>query len=504
MRTFVCSVAVVLVLAFTTCKTTEDLSELTEGTAREALTELAAADSIYLALRDALGMPAAAEAALAHLQGYAGAETAGISPDSSVWVVFRNGLAACVFEPPLGVLAAKPPEPHTGTLRVAGGGEVVAKSVAVLPFTSEFGSASEEAAIGKLDTCFGGSKPATEVLRDAQVTVSAVQQVLISGPGVLFWSGHGALMPNSDFGGLMTCLVLGENYPTAAMARQVIQNYNQRMGSNSRELVIVAHKGRHFLAITPSFVYLNAQFDYMEGLGVNADKSLAYICACFSAFQCEDPIRQAFTSCGVDAYLGWDWAVSVGFAQEKQRDFFARATDTCSISQAFSVLGSLTDPTAFFGRSATLQRLGDADADVMIRAQMRFEHGGKQHGYAVAVAVSGQTSVTCVAGDPLQESKYTVVVNFPGSGPGLWNCTTDDDAEIVVTDIAAGRYYFVGKDLKGVSGTIAAERYDGSAVSGRFSGILGWWQPPHDPGSDPPDATFEVQNGVFKQTGMRF
>ncbi len=53
MRTFVCSVAVALVLAFTTCTTTEDLSELTEGTAREALTELAAADSIYLALRDA-------------------------------------------------------------------------------------------------------------------------------------------------------------------------------------------------------------------------------------------------------------------------------------------------------------------------------------------------------------------------------------------------------------------------------------------------------------------
>jgi len=70
-------------------------------------------------------------------------------------------------------------------------------------------------------------------------------------------------------------------------------------------------------------------------------------------------------------------------------------------------------------------------------------------------------------------------------------------------DISAARYYYVGKDLKGVNGTIDAERYDGSALSGRFSGTLGWWQPPHDPHEDPPDATFEVEDGFFKQTGMR-
>jgi len=503
MRPFVGLSAILLVLVFTTCETTTDLSELTEGSAREALTELAHADSIYLALRGAQGMPAAAQAALAHLQSYEGTEAAGISPDSSVWVFFRNGLAACVYEPPLEGLAAKLPDSVSAPVHVADGGEVIARSVAVLPCVAEFGSGAEEQSIGKLDTCFGGPQPATEVFRNAEVTVSAVKEILIAGPGVLFWFGHGVLMRDSLIGGLMTCLMLGENYPTVEMARQAVQNYAAQLKAGNRELVIVAHKGRHYLAITPDFVWANAQFDYMEGLGTNATKSLAFVCACFSALQCDDPISLAFESGGVDAYVGWDWIVSAGFARGKHGDFFSRATDTFSISQAFGMLGGLTDPTSFAGRSATLNLLGGNDPDAMIRAQMRFKHGGDLHGYAVGVTAHEVTSVACFAGDPLQQPKYAVTVNFPGNGPGSWNCTTDDDAEILVTDIAAARYYYVGKDLKGVNGTIDAERYDGSALSGRFSGTLGWWQPPHDPHEDPPDATFELEDGFFKQTGMR-
>jgi hypothetical protein len=504
MRSSIRLLAIALVLAFTTCTTTEDLSELTEGTARKALTELAAADSIYLALRDSQGMPAAAEAALTYLQSYEGTEMAGVSPDSSVWVLFRNGLEAFVYEPPLEGLAAMPPEPAPEPVRTGGGGEAVARVVAVLPFAWEFGSEAEEATIGMLDTCFGGTEPATEVYRDAQVTVSAVEEILSAGPGVLFWVGHGGMATDPSTGTQMSCLLLGESYPTAEMASRVARNYAGRLKPGGCQLVIGEHKGRHFLAITPYFVYAYARFDYMEGLGVNTTKSLAFICACHSAGQCPDPITAAFEACGVDACLGWDWSVSVDFARSTHRDLFAHATDTCSISQAFGALTSVTDPSVFAGKNATLRLSGEADADVMIRAQMKFKHGGDVHGYSVGVTAHDGTSIACVAGDPLQEPKYSVVVNFPGSGPGSWNCAGDEDAEMVVTEITSARSYFVSKGLKGVSGTITAERYDGSTLSGRFSGTLGWWQPPHDPHDVPPDAEFEIQDGVFKQTGIRY
>jgi hypothetical protein len=66
-----------------------------------------------------------------------------------------------------------------------------------------------------------------------------------------------------------------------------------------------------------------------------------------------------------------------------------------------------------------------------------------------------------------------------------------------------GKLYIVQKSYVGVSGSIEVDRYDDKVISGRFSGTLGHWTAGQNPEEDPPSETIEVQNGVFKHSGLR-
>lgn len=479
-----------------------DWSEFSEQTVAGSLDALLRADSIYLSTMETQGVGAAAEAARTFLEGEEAVAQLSIPEDSSVTVLFANGLLGVISEPDLGtrdsLVTHVPPETPA---RVAAGGEVIASAVILTPFAHEFGAVAEDWVAGKLDTCFGGPDSVAQRISDEAVTVDKIGQVLAAGPGVLLWSGHGVLLDRDAMSGDdWVALVTGETHSSSQMAHRIIDKYagGARASGEARELIVVATKRKIYLAVTPRYVRNHGNFDYMEGMGTNATKSLVYICCCHSGLESGDMPR-AFWEVGVDAYLGWSKQVKSLFAAQRQLYFFYNATDTCTVREAYYGIGQVTDPW----KGAQLLHYS-ADS-VMIRSQMRFEKDGTSlRGYSIGVALAGGvTTVNCFAGQPKQQPEYGITVHFPDTGPGSWNCLSTEDAEILVTDFRSGKYFIVKKDLVGVAGTIEAARYDDCVVSGTFSGTLGYWTMGQNPEEDPPSETFEIQNGFFKHVGLR-
>jgi hypothetical protein len=480
----------------------DDWSEFTEETVKGSLDALAAADSVYRAVMTSQGVPAAAELARARLDAHASVAAVGIARDSSVTAFFANGLVGTICELDRGTRDSLDTAPLTqGTVHSAAG-EVIASAVVLTPFAHAWGTVAEDMVADLLDTCFGGLGGATERVSDAAVSVDKVREVLTAGPGVLLWSSHGALIFKDtvnwdDWVALLT----GESYGSEAMAQRIVNNYSggARASGGDRELVVAMVEGRPYLAVTPKFVTKYGNFNYMEGMGHNATKSIVYACCCHSGLT-TGGLPAAFQLAGADIYLGWSREVKALFAAQRQVLFFRNATDTCTATQAYYGIGNVTDP--WHGA----QLLCYPFDTVMIRSQMRFSKDGTPlHGYSVGVALaSGVTTVNCFASPPFQEPQYGVTVHFPGAGPGSWNCTAQEDAEIFVFDYTqGGKWYVVQKDFVGVSGSIEAARYDADVTSGRFSGTLGHWTTSQDPEKDPPDETIEIQNGIFKYTGLR-
>ncbi len=480
----------------------DDWSEFTEETVKGSLDALAAADSVYRAVMTSQGVPAAAESARAWLDAHASVAAVGITRDSSVTAFFKNGLVGTICELDRGTRDSLDTTPLTqGTVHSAAG-EVIASAVVLTPFAHAWGTVAEDMVADLLDTCFGGLGGATERVSDAAVSVDKVREVLTAGPGVLLWSSHGALafkdeVNSEDWSVLLT----GESYGSEAMAQRIVNNYagGARAAGGDRELVVAMVKGKPYLAVTPKFVEQYGNFNYMEGMGYNATKSIVYACCCHSGLQ-TGGMATAFRDAGADIYLGWSKETKALFAAQRQVLFFRNATDTCTASQAYYGIGNVTDPWH------SAQLLCYAFDTVMIRSQMRFSKDGTPlHGYSVGVALaSGVTTVNCFASPPLQEPQYGVTVHFPGTGPGSWDCLSAEDAEIYITDFSqSGKWFAVKKDLVGVSGTIDVARYDGDIISGSFSGTLGHWTEGQNPEEDPPSETIEIQNGVFKHVGLR-
>ena len=97
-----------------------------------------------------------------------------------------------------------------------------------------------------------------------------------------------------------------------------------------------------------------------------------------------------------------------------------------------------------------------------------------------------------------------VQLSFPESGPGSFNCVTNENAIIAVLQMSTGKFFTVEEGLTGVNGTITVKRNSDDLLSGEFSGILGYWGPGLDPSKDPPSETMSIENGFFKHTGLRF
>lgn len=484
----------------------DDWSEFTEATIKGSLTALASAESLYIDIANTSGIDSACAAAVRFLIEQPGVDSAGIEEDSTVWAEFTNGMSGSIVETTWGKDGESLfylPRPET-PVRSQGGGEATPSCVILVPFSTELPGTNPGPITNWLDTVFGGPSPATEVVKDAAVTVDKVKEVLRTGTGMLIWAGHGFLR-NASLGSTdkVCALMTGESYSEAERAAGVIKTkYGDQFTLGSRVLTVVSHRGLWYLAILPGFVTAHGNFDVLEGFGVNQCKSLAYISCCYSL----RGMREAFMGKGVDVYWGWTWAADDSFAGEMDREMFRLLTDTCTAGEATEATrGSMgyNSPSFYRGRRARFYMAGDSA--VMVRARMDFDRDGSpQHGYSVAIMMtSGVTTVNCFASQPFQEPQYGVTVHFPGAGPGSWNCNTDDDALIGVTAIASGKLYLVQKDYVGVNGTVEVDRYDDKVVSGRFSGKLGWWSIGQKPDEDPPSETMEIQNGIFKHAGLR-
>lgn len=501
---FAAPLAVALILTGSGCDSLgqgpDDWTEFNEETVKGSLDALAAADSVYQRVVAARGADAAAESTRAFLLAHESVAAAGSPAATSVTAFFANGLVGSVYGFERGQRDSlfAPPTPEQ-LARIAGG-EAIASAVVLTPFAHDWGTVSEDKVIGFLDTCFGGPEPATEHFTDGAVDVEKVKEVLQAGPGVLLWSSHGDLLfvdtiSWDDWSVLLT----GESYPSQGMAERIVRNYSggARQAGADRELVVVTIKGRHYLAVTPKFVSSYGNFDYMEGMGHNATKSLVYACCCYSAYPF-GKLQDAFFAVGADAYLGWTLPVMVDFGAVKHYSFFKQAADTCTVHEAYNTLGNVTDPKT--GAELKLY-IGDS---VTIRSQMRMKKDGSElRGYSVGVHEGSPTSIACFAGDDIRNILYGVSVNIPGPQAGSYNCLTDEDAELVFTDLYSGKLYTVKKDYVGVDGTIDVQAYNETRVSGTFSGKLGHWTLGQNPDEEPPAETIGIQNGFFKHIGIR-
>ena len=484
-----------------TCSTVpDDWSEFTEQTVKGSLDALVAADSVYQRVFAALGADAASESTRVFLLAHEAVVAAGSPASTSVTAFFANGLVGSVFGADRGPRDSLFAAPKLEELTGFADGEAIASAVVLTPFAHDWGTVSEDKVIGFLDTCFGGPEPATEHFTNAEVDVDKVKEILQAGPGVLLWSSHGDIVFVDQINWEeWSVLLTGESYPSQGMAERIVRDYagGARQTGADRELVVVTIKGRHFLAVTPKFVTSYGNFDYMEGMGHNATKSLVYACCCYSGLSTGKMV-DAFFAAGADVYLGWSDAVKVNFAAVKHYSFFKQASDTCTVHEAYNTLGNVVDPW----RSAQLT-LYIADS-MMIRSQMRMKKDGSDlRGYSVGVHEGSPTSIACFTGDDIRTIQYGVSVNIPGPQAGSYNCLTDKDAELVFTDLYSGKGYIVQKDYVGVSGTIDVQGYTGDRVSGTFSGTLGYWTIGQDPEEDPPAETVELQNGFFKHMGVR-
>jgi hypothetical protein len=477
-----------------------DWSEFTEQTVKGSLDALAAADSVYQRVYAAQGADAAAESTRVFLLAHEAVAAARSPASTSVTAFFANGLVGSVFGFDRGLRDSLFAAPQPEKLPGFADGEAIASAVVLTPFAHDWGTVSEDKVIGFLDTCFGGPDSATEHFTDAAVNVDKVKEILQAGPGVLLWSSHGDLVfidtINWDD---WSVLLTGESYPSQQMAERIVRDHSggARQTGADRELVVVSIKGRPYLAVTPKFVSTYGNFDYMEGMGHNATKSVVYACCCFSAYP-NGKLVSAFGSCGVDAFLGWTDAVGVNFAAVKHYSFFKQAADTCTIHEAYNTLGNVVDPKT--GAELNLYILDS----MMIRSQLRMKKDGSDlRGYSVGVHEGSPTSIACFTGDDIRTIQYGVSVNIPGPQAGSYNCQTDEDAELLFTDLYAAKAYIAKKKYVGVNGTIDVQGYTADRVSGTFSGTLGYWTPGQNPEEDPPSETIELQNGFFKHMGLR-
>lgn len=476
-----------------------------QDTLIETIETLGEADSIYQSVYDSQGRAAAVDSTIAFLNSQALVSSAGMSPDSSVYVFYENGLLGCVYNPDLDTTALSIPESGLEKQvehHIPSGGEATPMAVILLPFAHQFGSESELYVKTLLDYCFGGSIPETQVYMNGAVNVPLIKDWLKAGPGVLFWSGHGARAPiEPGLNEYWTTLVTGESYGSKAMAEKVRDIYEQEAFFQGvmREIIIASHKSRFYLAVTPAFVSNNANFDVISGVNQNCNKSLVFACCCSSA---DVDLADAFLNGGADAYLGWSKTVHTNFASNIHTSFFMlAATDTCTIKEAYELVRYNVDP-----KSSAELVLDISDPLMMIRAQMNMAKDGTDlHGYSVGVTVNSHNGVTTVGcwTEPGLAGVCNVNVSFPGTGPRSFNCTIDEDAVITLMDASAGKMYMLQAGLVGVEGNINVKTYSSDMLYGTFSGTLGYWEQGQNPSEDPPSETVNIQNGFIKHTGLR-
>ncbi len=493
-----------LVVGFTlTCKKTINWDELNPSTIEENLALLANAEQIYLNRLNAGDISAAAREAQTILQDAPGVTAVIISPDSTVWAYFSNGLIAGICENTSGTNGnhtRKNPSPLTEQPTGIAGGAVGTGPQILVPFADELpGTAISAAAIMRKCQQFY-MLHGVRLTQNSEVTIQKVKSLLDDARSLLFWSGHGTLVSPAPGDAPVAGLLTGRGYNRREMANLIAGDFRNylRNGQNQALLAFSIHDATFYPVILPAFISQYGRFENSEP----GWKTMVYISACFSAYQANPQLEQAFRNAGVDLFAGYDWAVTDDFSSELDTTFLGAMIDSCLAPEALAQLPAVTDPSELFGRHAAFRISGDTL--VMLRHILDARCDGIQLRSAMVAATGGARANIQAAVTAPDESEPTaqITVGFPGA-PGQYDIQFTDDALLCFFDNRNARVYWAVSGYIGVGGTIAIDRYNSELVSGRFSGVLGYWTPGMNPQTDPPTATINLTDGAIKHTGWR-
>lgn len=511
-RTALVAILGVATCVLLTCHTgPTDWTAFNRNTVEQNLATLDSATTIYQS-HLAAGDTDAAQQAWTFLLSQPGVDTASISPDSTVWAFFSDGLLAGLGDFLAGVSDSARSEPAPiQEVKAQVGGELASVVHYILPFDLELPGtkASADAIKARLKEDLNWDQ--SETFLGGQVTIGLARSQIESGSSVLFWSGHGTLVPPAPGADVVPALLLGAKYNRKAAAEEAVTGsagYLNPGPGKPRLAVIFEYAKNHTfgIEILPAFIRAYGNFDKFEDLpNYNHDKTIVYLSCCFSAYGGPSGSNRemflAFQDAGADVVCGWTWAVSDDFAQDKDETFFREMGDTCFPYEAKALMGNLTDPNGHYGGHAIFKVVGDSY--VMLRTVMQGEKDGTllrapQPG---ASGTSEQTSVSSLlhakgGTDPVGQ----IVVTYPHASPGQFDCETDEYAVITWSDFASSKAYFVAKGCKGVSGSINIGRSESDIIIGSFSGELGYWGT-NPPGDSQPTEVVSFANGIMKYTG---
>ncbi|MEO0085144.1 MAG: hypothetical protein ABIK37_00785 [candidate division WOR-3 bacterium] len=495
------AVVAVAVLAIS-CQTPLDWTALDERTVEQNLAALATAEDAYLSKLAASSVSAAAESALLNLLCQPGVDTATISPDSTVWAIFENGLVAGICEQTFATAAGgrQPVRNLTPAMVIQSGGAVGPGPRIFAPFADELlGTALETYDVWEMcRRCY--------VLRDAEfwtnaaVTVQRVKAQLQDARSLFFWTGHGCLV--SPFPGSPPCaaLLTGRSYSQREMASAIAGELkaDAQSGQQGPRIAFAAHGRRFYPAILPAFIRTYGRFENSEPYW----KTVAYITACFSAYQTNPELEQAFHDAGADLFCGYDWAVHEMFAYHLDTTFVGALADTCLPLEALARVDCVTDPDPAFGRNASFKISGDTL--VMLRHVLDARRDGVHFRAGAVVATGGEQAniqgAVIRKEDSIPMGQITVIC--PGA-VGSYDIQTCDGAALFFLDERESRVYTATRGYVGTGGSIEISQCGDDIIAGGFSGILGFWNPGLIPTRDQPTAVITLADGHIKHTGWR-
>ncbi|HTW92981.1 MAG TPA: hypothetical protein VMH22_14915 [bacterium] len=510
------SVVFVLVIAGLTChKASSGWDSFDENTIEQDLAVVDSANVVYWAQLAAGHRDSAVLQAQAVLFAHPGTDTVQVAPDSTVWVFFANGL-----ETGLGELAGDSTSARGGTpgsnaqpVKIASGtpgGDIYRAATFVVPFSDEL-LGTEEAAdtvSRRLERLRNWGSTSTYL--DTFVTVENARALIHGQSPVLFWAGHGMLLPVERGGRLCTeGLLTGKPYSRVELAKAAANEYRSYLhpGQGKPRQAAAFHSkvwGEGYMVILPPFIRAYGDFSAWNLSGnYNYTKTIVYLDCCCSACGeangSHSDLIQSFLDVGADLVCGWDWSVHDGFAENLDTMFFNRLCDTFLPKEAERALGNTTDPVPIGPRCATLKVTGDTL--VMVEPVLLAQKNGALW-RADQVIVESTARFLNARGDLYTQSgNYyaSLYVLFPPAARTY--DPTIDSASIEWDDQSTMRDYRVQRGDKGVSGVIKIDQLGSHVIMGTFSGTLGWWSAEHDPTKDPPDDVVELTDGRIKFTG---
>lgn len=496
------ALAVTVSLLAISCRRPFDWTALDQRTVEQNLGSLLIAEDAYLTQLATGDISAAATAALSSLLGQPGVDTATISPDSTVWAIFENGLVAGICERIFVTTAGgcAPVRNQLPTVVGSSGGAVGPGPRIFAPFADELlGTALATYDVWEMcRRCY--------ILRDAEfwtnaaVTVQRVKAQLRDARSLFFWTGHGCLVSSLPGSPPAAALLTGRSYSQREMAAAIAGELkaDAQIGEQGPRLAFTAHGRRFYPAILPSFIRAYGRFENSEPYW----KTIAYVTACFSAYQTNPELEQAFRDAGADLFCGYDWAVHDMFAYHLDTTFIGALADTCLPLEALARADCVTDPDPALGRNASFKISGDTLVMLRHVLDARRDGIGFRAGAVVATG-GGQTNIqgaVIMEGDSTPAGQVTVVC--PGS-TGSYEIQTCDAAAVFFVDARESRMYTAMKDYVGTGGSIEIDRWAGDMIAGRFSGVLGFWAPGLIPTRDQPTAVITLTDGHIKHTGWR-